>query len=363
MFIRQLRSLWSTRHLTNNGPFQQQLETALCEVLDVPYLSLVANGTLALSLGLKALEITGEVITTPYSFVATSHALMWHGITPVFVDIDPKTLNLNPAQIEAAITERTTAIMPVHVYGHPADVEAIEDIAKRNGLRVIYDAAHAFGVHCHCGSLLQHGDLSVLSFHATKVFHTFEGGAVVCPDAETKQRIDRLKNFGFENETTVNTVGINAKLNELQAIAGLALLPDFEAHRQRRATIDARYREGLSGCECLRLHMKPQARVFNYGYFPIFVTPDSPIDRDTLYELLKRHNVYARRYFYPLITEFPPYQNLSSAKAERLRAAHEAAASVICLPMYGALTDQEVDHIIEVIWEALVPTRAGAPSR
>ena len=351
-FIAKARSLWATRTLTNNGPYQQQLEAALCETLGVQYLSLVANGTLALSLGLKALEITGEVITTPYSFVATSHALMWHGITPVFVDIDPNTLNLDPAQIEAAITEHTTAIMPVHVYGHPADVEAIEAIAQRHGLRVIYDAAHAFGVQCHCGSLLQHGDLSVLSFHATKVFHTFEGGAVVCQDAETKQRIDRLRNFGFENETTVNSVGINAKLNELQAIAGLSLLPDFETHRQRRASIDARYREGLSEAVGIRVHAPSDALVSNHGYFPLFVTLDSPLNRDALYQTLKDHNIYARRYFYPLITDFPPYRDLPSAQAQALPNAHQAAASVICLPMYASLSDQEVDFIIEVIQKA-----------
>lgn len=348
-FIPYLEAIWDNKILTNGGPFHQQLEATLCDYLGVKHLSLFTNGTIALVTALQALGIRGEVITTPYSFVATAHALKWNGIEPVFVDIDPHTLNLDPARIEAAITPRTTAIMPVHVYGHPCDVEAIEKIAKRHNLKVIYDAAHAFGVQCHCGSILQHGDLSVLSFHATKVFNTFEGGAIVCPDAATKQHIDHLKNFGFVDEVTVVEAGINGKMSELNAAFGLLQLKHIDQAIKRRSEIDRLYREGLaqtSGITC-----QPDAGELqpNYAYFPILVDATYPLSRDALYEKLKRHNIFARRYFYPLISQFPMYRELPSAQPENLPIATDVSNRVLCLPIYPALSDGEQRNIINLI--------------
>ena len=347
-FIPYLEQIWESKRLTNSGPFHEQLEQALCDYLDVPHIALFANGTLALVTALQAMRITGEVITTPYSFVATAHSLLWNGIRPVFSDIDPLTLNLDPDRIEAAITPQTTAIMPVHCYGHSCDVDRIERIADNYGLKVIYDAAHAFGVQCQGGSVLNHGDLSVLSFHATKVFNTFEGGAIVCHDAKTKQRIDHLKNFGFVDEVTVAAPGINGKMSEINAAFGLLQLKGIDEILQKRKVIDARYRDvlaGVKGIHCLSAtDEKP-----NYAYFPILVQPDYPLSRDALYQELQDSGIHARRYFYPLISDFPMYRGIPSAAPANLPVARAAAEQVICLPIYPSLTSKQVDLIIGII--------------
>ncbi|MDP3585775.1 MAG: dTDP-4-amino-4,6-dideoxy-D-glucose aminotransferase VioA [Thiobacillus sp.] len=347
-FIPYLQQIWDSKRLTNGGPFHQQLEQALCDYLGVQHIALFANGTLALVTALQTLRITGEVITTPYSFVATAHSLLWNGIRPVFVDIDPLTLNMDPERIEAAITPQTTAIMPVHCYGHPCDVERIEKIADNYGLKVIYDAAHAFGVHCRDGSVLDHGDLSVLSFHATKVFNTFEGGAIVCHDAKTKQRIDHLKNFGFVDEVTVVAPGINGKMSEIMAAFGLLQLKGIDAVLQKRQAVDARYREALAGVvgiDCLPAGDEQS----NYAYFPVLVRPDYPLSRDDLYQKLQDHDIHARRYFYPLISDFPMYRGMPSAAPANLPVARAAAEQVICLPIYPDLSADQVDVIVAVI--------------
>ena len=348
-FIPYLQAIWDNKILTNGGPFHQQLEQALSDYLGVKHISLFTNGTIALVTALQALRITGEVITTPYSFVATAHSLLWNGIKPVFVDVDPDTLNLDPARIEAAITPQTTAIMPVHVYGHPCDVDAIQKIADNYNLRVIYDAAHAFGVQCHCGSVLNHGDLSVLSFHATKVFNTFEGGAIVCPDAKTKQRIDHLKNFGFVDEVTVVAPGINGKMSEFNAALGLLQLKHIDSALARRKQIAETYREQLTsvkGIHCLGDAGETQS---NHAYFPILVHPEYPLSRDALYQKLKEHGIHARRYFYPLISDFPMYRGMPSAQRGNLPVAAAAAATVLCLPIYPALIPLEQQHVIDII--------------
>ena len=348
-FIPYLEKIWETGVLTNNGPFHQQLEEALCRYLGVEYISLFSNGTIALVTALKALRIQGEVITTPFSFVATAHALRWNNITPVFVDIDPNTMNLDPKKIEAAITPETTAILPVHCYGTPCDVDAIDEIAANYNLKVIYDAAHAFGVNCHCGSVLNHGDLSVLSFHATKVFNTFEGGAIVSPDERTKRHIDHLKNFGFVNETTVVATGINGKMNELQAAMGLLQLEGIDAAIERRAHIARRYRERLIEITGITFLADAGQTRANYSYFPILVEPEYPLTRDRLYESLKQAGIYGRRYFYPLITSFPMYRGMRSARSENLSNATDVAEKVICLPIYPDLQEHEQDRILKSI--------------
>jgi dTDP-4-amino-4,6-dideoxygalactose transaminase len=348
-FLPSLQQIWQSKVLTNGGPFHARLESALCEHLGVPHISLFNNGTVGLVTALQALGITGEVITTPYSFVATAHSLLWHRIEPVFVDVDPRTLNLDPAHIERAITPRTTAIMPVHCYGNPCDVDAIDRIAARHGLRVIYDAAHAFGVRFNGTSVLNFGDLSVLSFHATKVFNTFEGGAIVCRDAAMKQRIDQLKNFGFVDEVTVVEAGINGKMNEFSAALGLLQLTKLDEAVRMRQAVDARYRAGLAatrGIECLD---PVSGSTPNHSYFPIRVKRSYPLSRDALYDRLKEHGIFARRYFYPLISDFPMYRHLPSAAPEHLPVAARAAAEVICLPMYQALEPQNQDRVIAAI--------------
>ena len=348
-FIPYLEKIWDSKILTNGGPFHQQFERALCEYLGVNHLALFSNGTLALVTALQALRITGEVITTPYSFVATAHSLLWNGIKPVFVDVDPRTLNMNPDRIEAAITPQTTAIMPVHCYGHPCDVDKIQKIADNYNLRVIYDAAHAFGVRDDGGSILRHGDLSVLSFHATKVFNTFEGGAIICPDAKTKQRIDHLKNFGFVNETTVVAPGINGKMSEINAALGLLQLKRIDGILLKRREIDELYRqllEGVPGIQCLS---DAGEKVANYAYFPILVNDAYPVSRDELYERLKSAGVFARRYFYPLISDFPMYRGLHTAQKSNLPVASEAAEKVICLPMHPGLTNEQIHHVVQVV--------------
>jgi dTDP-4-amino-4,6-dideoxygalactose transaminase len=344
-----LEQIWESKVLTNGGPFHKQLEQALCDYLGVPYISLFSNGMIALITALKALNITGEVITTPYSFVATAHSLLWNNIKPVFVDIDPVTLNLDPSKIEAAITPNTTAIMPVHVYGYPCDADAIDAIAKRHNLRVIYDAAHAFGVQCHCGSVLNHGDLSVLSFHATKVFNTFEGGAIVSPNAETKGYIDKLKNFGFENEVSVTQTGINGKMHEFSAALGLLQLQQIDEQIEKRKAIDAAYREGLEDIPGIRCHAPPAPQKSNYSYFPIFVEGDYQLTRDQLYEKLKSNGINGRRYFYPLITEFEIYKENVVQTNDGLSSAKRVAEQVICLPIYAEFSHQDVGRIIGLI--------------
>ncbi|MCK7580355.1 MAG: DegT/DnrJ/EryC1/StrS family aminotransferase [Chromatiales bacterium] len=350
-FIPYLEQIWDARILTNGGPFHARFEAALAEYLDVAHLALFANGTLALITALQALRITGEVITTPYSFVATAHALLWNGIKPVFVDIDPVTLNLDPARIEAAITPQTTAILPVHVYGHPCDLDAIQHIADTYNLKVIYDAAHAFGVRTPAGSLVDRGDLSVLSFHATKVFNTFEGGAIVCPDAKTKQRIDRLKNFGFVDEVTVVAPGINGKMSEFNAALGLLQLRHIDAALARRAEIDRAYREALRDVPGLRCHPDTPPDGANHAYFPIMVEPEYPLSRDALYARLKDQGIHARRYFYPLISDFPMYRGLPSAQRDRLPNAARAADRVLCLPIYPDLSAEDQQRIIALLRE------------
>lgn len=348
-FLPYLQQIWDTRVLTNSGPFHAELEARLCEHLGVEHISLFTNGTIALVTALQALRITGEVITTPYSFVATSHALLWNGASPVFVDVDPKTLNLDPARIEAAITPRTTAILPVHCYGHPCDVEAIGRIADTYNLKVIYDAAHAFGVQAADGSILRHGDLSVLSFHATKVFNTFEGGAIVCPDAKTKTRIEHLKNFGHVGEVTVVAAGINGKMSEFNAALGLLQLKYVDEAIARRQAIDAAYRARLAAVPGIRCLEGSGETVANYAYFPILVGPQHSRTRDELYWGLKQRGIHPRRYFYPLISEFPMYRGLPSAQPDRLPVATRAAAQVLCLPIYPDLPLEAVDQVCRFI--------------
>ena len=346
-FMPYLQQIWESKCLTNAGPFHQQLEKSLCAYLGVEHIALFTNGAIALLTALQSLSITGEVITTPYSFVATSHSLMWNGIKPIFVDIDQKTLNLDPSKIEAAITPQTTAIMPVHCYGHPCDVDAIQQIADKYNLKIIYDAAHAFGVQDTQGSILRHGDLSVLSFHATKVFNTFEGGAIVCHDAKTKQRIDHLKNFGFVDEVTVVAPGINGKMSEFNAALGLLQLKGIDEALQKRKAIDSRYRESLTGIRGIHCLSDAGEKVANYAYFPILVQPGYPLSRDTLYQKLHDNGIYARRYFYPLISDFPMYRGMPSAAHANLPVAKKAAEQVICLPIYPALSNEQFDSILE----------------
>ncbi len=347
-FMPYLEKIWKNKILTNNGPFHQELEAALCEYLGVKYLSLFANATLSLITALQALRITGEVITTPYSFVATAHSLMWNNIKPVFADVDPETCNLDPEKIEQMITPQTTAIMPVHCYGNPCEVEKIQKIADNYGLKVIYDAAHAFGVRYDGQSVLHYGDVSILSFHATKVFNTFEGGAIICQNEKIKQRIDYLKNFGFANETTVVATGINGKMSEFNAALGLLQLKHIDRALERRRQIDRYYREQLQKIVGLE-PMLPTGDHLNQSYFPIMVTPDYPLSRDQLYENLKRHNIHGRRYFYPLISDFPMYRHLPSAQTALLPNARQLADRVICLPIYPALNDSQTQRIVDLL--------------
>ncbi len=348
-FIPYLEQIWDNKILTNNGPFHKQLEQALCDYLGVRHISLFCNGTIALVTALQALRVSGEVITTPYSFAATAHALLWNKITPVFVDIDPATCNLDPQKIEAAITPRTTAILPVHCYGNPCDVHEIQRIADIYGLKVIYDAAHAFGVNYQNESILTFGDLSVLSFHATKVFSTFEGGAIVCPDAKTKQRIDYLKNFGFADEVTVMAPGINGKMSEINAAFGLLQLQSIDEALQQRREIAAQYRRALSEVAGIRLLPESEDVYWNAAYFPIFVGEGYPLKRDELYQKMKDAKVFGRRYFYPLISDMPMYRGLPSAQSGHLPHAGRVAEQVICLPIYPELETTEVSRIREFI--------------
>lgn len=356
-FLPYLQEIWDSRVLTNGGPFHQRLEQALCDHLGVRHIALFANATIGLVTALQALRVRGEVITTPYSFVATAHALQWNGIRPVFADIDPVTHNLDPRSIEAAITPETTAIMPVHCYGTPCDVAAIERIATDYNLKVVYDAAHAFGVRRNGASVLCQGDLSVLSFHATKVFNTFEGGAIVCPDARVKQHIDHLKNFGFVDETTVVATGINGKMSEFNAALGLLQLQHVGQAIARRGQIAAMYRACLADVDGLRMPVQLADVQPNHSYFPILVDDAFALTRDALFQRLRDHGIVARRYFYPLISEFPMYRGLASARPQRLPVATDTSRRVLCLPIYPSLADADVHRVVDAIRSAAASTR------
>lgn len=349
-FLPYLQDIWNRKWLTNNGYYHQALEEALCNYLKVPYVSLFTNGTLPLICALQALRITGEVITTPYSFVATTHSLWWNGIKPVFVDIDPEMCNLDPDKIEAAITPRTTAIMPVHVYGKPCNTERIQEIADKYGLKVIYDAAHAFGVKVNGKSILEAGDMSTLSFHATKVYNTIEGGALICHDEKTKKRIDYLKNFGFAGETTIVAPGINGKIDEIRSAYGLLNLKQVDAAIHARHQVAIKYREVLRDVSGIRVMEDMPGVHHNYAYFPIFIDAERyGMTRDELYFKMQEKNVLGRRYFYPLISEFSTYRGLESAKTENLQVATMIANSVICLPMYHNISDSELEQVINLV--------------
>ncbi|RUS02455.1 DegT/DnrJ/EryC1/StrS family aminotransferase [Pectobacterium polaris] len=348
-FTPYLEEIWQNKWLTNGGPFHQRLEQALADYLGVRYISLFSNGTLALLTALQTLRITGEVITTPYSFVATSHSLLWNGLKPVFVDIDPVTCGLDPEKVEMAITPSTSAILPVHCYGIPADVESIQRIADNYGLKVIYDAAHAFGVKQDGTSILHQGDLSILSFHATKVFNTIEGGAIICQDAKTKKRIDYLKNFGFSDEVTVVAPGINGKMNEVQAAFGLLQLQYIDGALSRRQKIYQRYHDALNNIPGIRLLKVPDSITWNYAYCPIFIDESFPCSRDELYSLMKDKGILTRRYFYPLISSFPMYRGFDSANPANLPLAQSVAEAVLCLPIHPDLQEDEQNLVIDII--------------
>lgn len=349
-FNSMLKEIWASKWITNNGSFHKQLEKELAAYLKVPYLSLFTNGTLPLITALQALRITGEVITTPYSFVATTHSLWWNGIKPVFVDIDPATGNIDPDRIEEAITPKTTAIMPVHVYGKPCDTKRIQEIADKYGLKVIYDAAHAFGVEVNGESILNAGDMSTLSFHATKVYNTIEGGALVMHDEQTKKRIDHLKNFGFADEVTVVAPGINSKMDEMRAAYGLLNLRQADVAIEARHQVAIKYRKALRAVEGITFFDDMSGVKHNYSYFPIFVDAEKyGMTRDELYFKMKEQNVLGRRYFYPLISTFTTYRGLPSATPENLPKAHKMADSVICLPMHHALSEEEIERTLNII--------------
>ena len=362
-FTAELKKIWDSKWITNNGSYHKQLEAALAEYLKVPYVSLFTNGTLPLMTALQALRITGEVITTPYSFVATTHSIWWNGCKPVFVDIDPATGDMDPNKIEAAITPRTTAIMPVHVYGKPCDTKAIQDIADKYGLKVIYDAAHAFGVEVPAeeygleaydgkglAGILNAGDMSTLSFHATKVYNTIEGGALITHDEKTKKRIDYLKNFGIADEVTVVGPGINSKMDEIRSAYGLLNLKQVDAAIEARHQVAIKYREALRPVEGISFFDDMPGVKHNYSYFPIFIDAEKyGMTRDELYFKMKSANVLGRRYFYPLISEFSTYRGLDSAAPENLPNAHKMADSVICLPMHHALSDEDIQRVLDCI--------------
>ncbi|WP_305891801.1 DegT/DnrJ/EryC1/StrS family aminotransferase [Methylomonas rivi] len=348
-FMPYLERIWQEKWLTNNGTFHRQLETKLADYLGVSQLSLFTNGTIALITALQALRITGEVITTPYTFVATAHSLIWNKNNPVFVDIDPTTFNIDPNKVEAAITPQTSAILAVHVYGTPCDTEKLQQIADVYGLKLIYDAAHAFGVRQNGNTVLNHGDLSILSFHATKVYNTFEGGAIVCNDEKLKQRIDYLKNFGFADEVTVMAPGINGKMNEFQAALGLLQLDYIDQCIAARQTLANRYRRAFKDLPGIRLLPSHTEREENYSYFPILIEEDYPISRNQLYSKLREQDIYARRYFYPLVSDFPMYRGLPSAAENNLQVAKQVSEQILCLPIYPDLSEESQLKIIHNI--------------
>lgn len=347
--IPYLEKIWHKRILSNGGPFHVQLEEELCKYLGVPYVSLVSNCTIGLIIALKVMDIKGEVITAPYSFIATANSLIWNNLKPVFVDIDPVTANLDPGKIEAAITSNTSAIMPTHVYGYPCDVDKIESIARKYNLKVIYDAAHAFGVKCHCGSVLQHGDMSVLSFHATKVFNTFEGGAIICKDKNMKKSIDEFKNFGFSSEVSAEQIGLNGKMSEFNAALGLLQLKKIDSDIEKRKAVDAKYRLALKDIPGIRCHVKLNTGRNNYGYFPIFVDKTYPLSRDDLYEKFRANQIFARRYWNPLITDFSVYQDGKNDLKKKFINSTKIVESVICLPIYPELSHEDIDRIVDLV--------------
>jgi len=352
-FTPYLEQIWKNGQLTNDGPFHREFEKELADYLGVKHVSLFTNATLALVTALQALNITGEVITTPYSFVATTHSLWWNNIKPVFVDIEPDSCNIDPERIEAAITPRTTAILPVHVYGNPCNVSRIKEIADTYGLRVIYDACHTFGVTINDEPVLNFGDLSVMSFHATKVFTTFEGGAIISHDESMKKRIGFLKNFGFAGETTVVAPGINAKMSDVQAAMGLLQLKHIDENIAKRRQLTLHYRELLDNTPGIGFLEDLPGVKYCYPYFPVFVDEKKyGLSRDELYEKLKQHNIFGRRYFYPLISQFPTYRGLESAHPNLLPVAGKITAQVICLPLYPDLHIQDIDFICGLLTQA-----------
>lgn len=352
-FYDSLKDIWESKWLTNNGKYHQALEKEMAEYLGVPYVSLFNNGMIALQVALQALRITGDVITTPYSFVATAHALKWNGCSPIFADIDPRTCNLDPARIEALITPQTTAIVPVHVYGTPCDTDAIKKIADTYGLKVIYDAAHAFGVKQNGESVLTAGDISMVSFHATKAFNTIEGGLLVMNDSGLKKRVDHLKNFGFVDEETVVGIGTNGKMNELIAAYGLLQLEQVDSDIAKRKASTEVYRELLDGIDGISTLAIVDGVEYNYSYMPIFVDEIKfGKSRDELYDVLKNNDVFGRRYFYPLISEFSAYKGHVSSTNSNLVTAHDIADSVICLPLYSDIEQNVITNIVEIITSA-----------
>ena len=349
-FCGLLKDIFDRRWLSNCGKYHQILEKALCEYLKVPYLSLYANGTLPLITALNALDVKGEVITTPFTFVATSHAIVLSGSTPVFADIDPLTYNLDPDKIEAAISPRTTAIMPVHCYGTPCDTVRIQEIADRHGLKVIYDAAHAFGVEVDGRSILEAGDMSAISFHATKVYNTVEGGALVCKDKKTSDRLNQMRNFGIASETEITELGQNAKMDEVRAAFGLLNLAKVDNAILQRKRVAETYRSELRGVSGISVLEDIPGVKHNYAYFPIFIDAENyGMTRDELYFKMREANVVGRRYFYPLISELPMYRGLDSAASGNLPIAHQVADSVLCLPIHHELSEESIHRILNLI--------------
>jgi len=349
-FIKYLKKIWGNKILTNNGPLHQQFEEKLAEYLGIKYISVFANGTLALITALQIMRLKGEVITTPFSFIATTHSLLWNHIKPVFVDIEPKTFNIDPEKIEEAITSKTSAIFPVHVYGNPCNVERIQEIADKYNLKVIYDACHTFGVTINNIPVLNFGDISVMSFHATKVFNTFEGGAIVCHDEKTKRYIDNLKNFGITSETQVETLGLNAKMNEVQAAMGLLQLKYVDGYIAKRKMVTEAYREQLKEIEGISYLNDLPGVKHCYSYFPILIDKDKfGITRDELYNKLKQHNIFSRRYFYPLISQYPIYQKLKSAKPGKMPIAERITEQILCLPLYPELKENTIKTIVKIL--------------
>lgn len=351
-FVEQARKIWDSKMLTNGGPLHQELEAKLCDFLGVPYISLFNNATIGLMSALKVLELKGEVITTPFSFIATSHAILWAGLEPVFVDIDPDTLNIDPVKIEAAITPQTSAIMAVHCYGTPCDHAAIQKIADKHNLKVIYDSAHAFGVEDKQGSILNYGDLSVLSFHATKVFNTFEGGAIISHSAEMKEKIDQFKNFGIVDETHIEQTGLNGKMSEINAALGLVQIAHYRDYKEKRAQVASFYRKSFSDIEGIECLPKNVCNVQNYAYFPVWVEKVFPLSRDDLYEYLKAQNIYARRYFYPLLNEMPMYRGSQKLRERELSIASQKADKILCLPIYSDMGKEEQSRVVQALMDA-----------
>lgn len=346
-YIPLLEQIWQNRQLTNSGVFHQQLERRLSDYLGVPALSLFSSCTAALMAAIKILGLQGEVITTPYTFAATAHALMWCNLKPVFVDIDPVTANIDPAAIEKAITPRTCAILAVHCYGRPCDTDAIADIAKRNDLKVIYDAAHAFGVEDAQGSILNHGDFSTVSFHGAKVFNTAEGGALIYPGADIKKRVDSFKNFGFTSETALGELGFNGKMSELNAALGIAQMDHVDGYIAARRKADEFYRHHLQDMKGIAPFAFGNVTRQNYSYFPVRITAEYALSRDELYEAFKARNILTRRYFYPIVTDFEPYKHLQGDTP----VARAFASEVLCLPMYDSLSEEDQMRIVTLLKE------------